>query len=96
VRAFQDAIVSRREYLLILWGTPGRGKSTYLSFLIEQLRGAKADGLDATLYGELAAILALCGGAVKNSGKSEASQPSIVAGTGFIQALTSGELRRSV
>jgi hypothetical protein len=49
---------------------------------------AKANGLDATLYGELAAILALCGAAAKNSGKSEASQLSVVAGTRNPRELT--------
>ncbi|MDH4982167.1 hypothetical protein [Hyphomicrobium sp. D-2] len=33
-------ISEQAKNLLVLWGSPGRGKSTYLSYLIEQLRAA--------------------------------------------------------
>jgi hypothetical protein len=41
--AFRTRIADRRTPLTILWGTPGRGKSTYLSFLTDALsRAGKA------------------------------------------------------
>lgn len=41
-RAFLDRIVKRLASITVLWGTPGRGKSTYLSHLTEVLA---AEGL---------------------------------------------------
>jgi hypothetical protein len=38
---FLDRIRGSQKPLCILWGSPGRGKSTYLSFLIEALRKKK-------------------------------------------------------
>ena len=45
--------------------------------------GAQGHGLDATLYGELGAILAMCAAATHNTppAAEEASQLSVVAGT---------------
>jgi hypothetical protein len=36
--AFKARVADRNTPLTILWGTPGRGKSTYLSFLTDELR----------------------------------------------------------
>ena len=38
---FLKRVTSGRSFISILWGTPGRGKSTYLSFLINELNKKK-------------------------------------------------------